>query len=831
MKKLLYVFLAMTVAFAMVACGGGGGGGGTTYYTVTFDPETYGTAPAPITVADGQAIGTLPGQGDLTRAGYLFDGWTVDGDEIDETYVVTGNVTAKVAWFATTQGKVKVKYGNGTPSVEIAIELGTDSWADIKDDTAFVPEPTREGFVFLGWYDNAGTRLVSQSTPFATAIIVSARWTTLDLDTTDALEKTWLGNTQFPVYAFDVTGKDVKKITAIKASFKLDALTIEKGGLRPLRAMGPYFYSATSLAYDNDLYFGDFAIDANGAYAAKFNSSASAVISDYNKFHPYLLSNIDLGGDMGKLAGANYAVSPTVDGTKPEHDTWFNVTIPTSGYGWNGGTNSVTRNITDREAAGVTILNSETDFNNVYFGIGLANSANADDAQKGWTAKVDTDGMTALVKDVQIIFDDGTTVTGTLPSFPAYDVTWNKGKTPAGENVVTAKPGKTTSQVFASYIYAIQYNWRGAPDTTVVPPKDPTYTPPEPAPPIVAATGDLVIVDPADTATWLKNTTAFSGNYNESEDLAIEIPFPTGGVDLRSYDSYTVELTAYSGDPGANFDQNKIAWLTSTQLEALEGSPAYNGFASLRFRGAAPTVGDDAGKKWKATQIGGSVWNAGEQTIEADFPTAVVDVGHTVKILAINNTKYNEEPFVGTGKTLQYIVVTNITFHGGPIVETEISDPLITAYGNDKKKDGVTPGCFSITAQKAYADYGAGDFDNGGVGDMGGAGFWVSLPGNWSRYTDIVIEYTADVDADVSGSRSQIIIKQGRSSWTTGNIPSYGSYKGIENGTGKTWTVPTTAFARTNMTPPGISFQVNNNDGTNVPQKWNLTITKITLIP
>ena len=65
-------------------------------FTVTFDAdggELAGDATA--TVEYGSAITVT----DPTKAGYTFEGWTIDGEEVDlDTYVVTGDVTLVATW-------------------------------------------------------------------------------------------------------------------------------------------------------------------------------------------------------------------------------------------------------------------------------------------------------------------------------------------------------------------------------------------------------------------------------------------------------------------------------------------------------------------------------------------------------------------------------------------------------------------------------------------------------------------------------------------------------------------------------------------------------------
>jgi len=79
-------------------------------YTITFDGNGYtGTIP-PVTAVYGQKISALLPE--LDRGGYLFDGWFVNGVEVDGNYVLEGPVELKAGWteLAPTEAKYKVEY-------------------------------------------------------------------------------------------------------------------------------------------------------------------------------------------------------------------------------------------------------------------------------------------------------------------------------------------------------------------------------------------------------------------------------------------------------------------------------------------------------------------------------------------------------------------------------------------------------------------------------------------------------------------------------------------------------------------------------------------------
>jgi uncharacterized protein (TIGR02145 family)/uncharacterized repeat protein (TIGR02543 family) len=99
--KRRYLRVAVTVALALFVLSGCDldilgddpteHGIGTRYYTVTFDGNgnTSGSAPESMKAADSSYI-TLPGQGNMRKDGYIFDGWHTKSHSIDSPYMVNG---------------------------------------------------------------------------------------------------------------------------------------------------------------------------------------------------------------------------------------------------------------------------------------------------------------------------------------------------------------------------------------------------------------------------------------------------------------------------------------------------------------------------------------------------------------------------------------------------------------------------------------------------------------------------------------------------------------------------------------------------------------------
>lgn len=80
-----------------------------------------------------------------TREGYVFKGWTVEGNNVGTTYTPTEEVTFVAVW--NEAFKVTLVNNNETKDVTLVVENGTD----IVDHVDYV-EPTKEGYVFNGWY-------------------------------------------------------------------------------------------------------------------------------------------------------------------------------------------------------------------------------------------------------------------------------------------------------------------------------------------------------------------------------------------------------------------------------------------------------------------------------------------------------------------------------------------------------------------------------------------------------------------------------------------------------------------------------------------------------
>ena len=150
MKKirsiLALTFFAMLALCLFSACGGSGGKGDG--FTITFD-YNYPDAPADytITVEEG---GVVDPPSDPTRPNYSFNGWFTDEDcneKADFEYTVTGDATYYAGWTQTSATiTFDPNYEGGTVTTDTAEIGGT-----VAQPTA----PTRDGYLFTGWFTDA----------------------------------------------------------------------------------------------------------------------------------------------------------------------------------------------------------------------------------------------------------------------------------------------------------------------------------------------------------------------------------------------------------------------------------------------------------------------------------------------------------------------------------------------------------------------------------------------------------------------------------------------------------------------------------------------------
>ena len=144
-------------------------------FTISF--STYNNDPDPIDGVKryrGEEIGSLPTP---TRSGYTFVGWCTDSslqNPVDPTALVSGNMTLYADWVSTAVQTVTVTLhlNDGTIS-GVTSPITIDS-GDLLDD---LPDPTKTGMTFAGWYLDGGFNTQFDDTqPITTDIDLYAKW-------------------------------------------------------------------------------------------------------------------------------------------------------------------------------------------------------------------------------------------------------------------------------------------------------------------------------------------------------------------------------------------------------------------------------------------------------------------------------------------------------------------------------------------------------------------------------------------------------------------------------------------------------------------------------
>ena len=247
-------------------------------YTVTFE-ENGGSEVADVSVVNGQSFAR---PADPVRDGYKLIAWTTVADDLDTAFsfdsaIVTSNLTLYAYWAAYVPGQseyvvdFQLNYDGETP----------DSMTTVGGRLFGVPEPTREGYVFDGWwvsmYDN-GEKL-------------SYRWTTDTVFTEDTtLFAVWneTGTSPLRVYA-DSQGVSWDRLPSsatltIQGPDGFDTITQNVGAS-----------SDQSIAIDfSNEPAGDYTITmalASGGetFSAYYKNKALARVSEFNVMGPAVL--------------------------------------------------------------------------------------------------------------------------------------------------------------------------------------------------------------------------------------------------------------------------------------------------------------------------------------------------------------------------------------------------------------------------------------------------------------------------------------------------------------------------------------------------------------
>ena len=112
-------------------------------YIVTFNPNEGEVGLKWIKIQENEEIGTLPTP---TRATYSFIGWytsLTDGEQVDATYIPTGDATLYARW----RKLHTITYNANKGYLSTTTKTVSDG-----DSLSSLPNPTRENYTFDGWY-------------------------------------------------------------------------------------------------------------------------------------------------------------------------------------------------------------------------------------------------------------------------------------------------------------------------------------------------------------------------------------------------------------------------------------------------------------------------------------------------------------------------------------------------------------------------------------------------------------------------------------------------------------------------------------------------------
>lgn len=157
-------------------------------YTVTFDTDG-GSAVASQDVAHGSKATNQT----TTKAGFTFVEWQLNGQTYDFNTAVTANITLKAKWEVDANAEIVTITFNAAGGV-----LTSTTLTILKGGhAASLPQPTRDGYSFDGWY--VGDVEFTTSTVVNEDITVTAKWTSSSNVYTpkwDANQRTggWTGN-------------------------------------------------------------------------------------------------------------------------------------------------------------------------------------------------------------------------------------------------------------------------------------------------------------------------------------------------------------------------------------------------------------------------------------------------------------------------------------------------------------------------------------------------------------------------------------------------------------------------------------------------------------
>ena len=141
-------------------------------YTVTFDNNDGSTPPTTtqITVKEGQKVDETKIPDDPTKDGFIFTGWYKEAactNEFDFETEITENTTVYAKWVE----KVTITFEKNDGTVADKVDMPKDGTAERPTD------PTRNGYIFVGWYsDEELTTEYDFTQAVTTDITLYAKW-------------------------------------------------------------------------------------------------------------------------------------------------------------------------------------------------------------------------------------------------------------------------------------------------------------------------------------------------------------------------------------------------------------------------------------------------------------------------------------------------------------------------------------------------------------------------------------------------------------------------------------------------------------------------------
>ena len=184
-------------------------------FTISFDKNGHGgSVPGNISVVTGDRTQSFENMSSVTESGteYLFDGWYTakdGGTKVTSTADVSGS-----------DGSTITLYAHWTKNITITLDLdgGTCEGKTSLKPSDTLPTPTKDGYVFKGWFDNNGKQITDLS-KLDTSITLKAKWEECRHDFGD------------PVVIEATCGEDGKSTKTCKKCGHVEETTIPATGI------------------------------------------------------------------------------------------------------------------------------------------------------------------------------------------------------------------------------------------------------------------------------------------------------------------------------------------------------------------------------------------------------------------------------------------------------------------------------------------------------------------------------------------------------------------------------------------------------------------------